>query len=208
MLVGTFIKGGLIGLSIAMPVGPIGLICIQHSLLRGMLYGLASGLGAACADMIYGFAVGFGISAVATTLLQFQFWLQLFGTVFLWYLGIKAFRSAPPKSEFEQTQIGLWRVFLTTFALTLTNPMTLLCFAGIFAGLGVCTEGDNMISVFTLAGGVLIGSAAWWLILSASIALVRTRLSPQLTLWLSRLSGGMILFFAAFATLTVLSHFF
>lgn len=205
MFPSLFIKGWVIGFSIAMPVGPIGILCIQHSLIRGMLYGLIAGLGAALADTVYGAIAGLGISAISSLLVQNQFWIQLLGALFLWYLGFSIYRSKPPVNAKEAEKLGLWRVFLTTFALTLTNPMTMVCFAGIYAGFGICLPEEGLLSIALLAGGVLIGSAAWWLLLSCGVALIREKVSLQ-TPWLNKISGGVILFFAAVASVTALQQ--
>ena len=93
MLAGLFIKGSLIGFSMAIPIGPVGMLCVQHSLRRGLLAGIAAGLGAALADALYGCMAGFGICLVSHTLLYYQMWLQLIGALVLLYIGMRIFKS-------------------------------------------------------------------------------------------------------------------
>jgi threonine/homoserine/homoserine lactone efflux protein len=207
--VGIFFQGWLIGFSIAMPVGPIGMLCIQHALMRGMLYGLVAGLGAALADAIYGAIAGFGLSMVSDFIATYHMWFQLGGATFLWYLGSTIFFAKPPETTKEAVSVSLWRVFFTTFALTLTNPMTIICFAGIYTGLGVCSSEINILPAILLTLGVLLGSAVWWLLLSSGVAVFGKRLfGEQLLLWLNRISGGVILAFALITSCSILQQLF
>lgn len=187
-----------------MPVGPIGVLCIQHALLRGMLYGLVAGLGAALADAIYGAMAGFGVTVFSSFLTTYQFWFQLGGAIFLWYLGWNIFVSKPETTSEKALPLSLRRVFLTTFALTLTNPMTIVCFAGVYAGLGICNNEFTVIPALILTLGVLIGSAAWWLLLSCGVSFFGRGMAPSS--WLNRISGGVILAFAAIATLALVQQ--
>jgi threonine/homoserine/homoserine lactone efflux protein len=90
-----FLRGLIIGFSIAAPVGPIGVLCIRHTLAYGWTWGLVSGLGAATADAMYGCIAGFGLTFVSSFLIGQQVWLRLVGGAFLCYLGVKTFVSAP-----------------------------------------------------------------------------------------------------------------
>lgn len=120
-----FVKGLIIGFSIAAPLGPIGILCIQRTLHEGRTSGLISGLGAATADAVYGFIAGFGLTFISTFLVDEQVQIRLFGGLFLLYLGIKTFFSV---SEEKRTEKGstLIKAYMTTFILTLTNPVTIL----------------------------------------------------------------------------------
>lgn len=200
-----FLKGLLVGFSIAMPIGPIGMLCIQHALLRGMVYGVVAGLGAALADTIYGALAGFGVTIFSNFLTTYQFWFQLGGAIFLWYLGSTIFFAKPELGN-EGIPNSLIRVFLTTFALTLTNPMTMVCFAGVYAGLGICTTEFSLVPALILTLGVLIGSSTWWLMLSVGVSFWGRRVSTGGFPWFNRISGGIILLFALIATFSVLQE--
>lgn len=131
-------KGLVIGFSIAAPVGAIGVLCIRRSLVKGPLSGFLTGLGAATADACYGAVAGFGITIISNFLLSYRVLLQSVGIVFLAYLGIKTFLEKPPADILGTAQSsGLWIDYLSTVALTITNPMTIISFMAVFAGLGI-----------------------------------------------------------------------
>src|SRR5580698_8251112 len=134
---GFLIKGLIVGLSIAAPVGPIGLLCIRRSLAEGRVSGLLSGLGAATADALYGAVAGFGLTAVSSLLIQERFWIGAAGGLFLCYLGVRTFLSRPAQQSAGTSRLGLMSAYLSTLALTVTNPMTILSFVAVFAGLGL-----------------------------------------------------------------------
>lgn len=204
---GFFARGLLIGLAIAAPVGPIGTLCIRRTLSDGRAVGLATGLGAATADGLYGAVAGFGLTLIASLLLGQQLWLRLVGGLFLCYLGVRTL-STPPAREAAQvvTRRGLAGAYLGTVALTLTNPTTIFSFLAIFAGLGVAgmTRGVSPATV-VLVLGVFLGSALWWLVLTTVVSLLRTRLGPSALRWINRLAGIVLLAFgvAALASLLV-----
>lgn len=196
-----FIKGIVIGFSIAAAVGPIGLLCIQRSLSDGFKIGFASGLGAATADGLYGLVAGFGLTAVSTALVAWQFWIRLLGGAFLVYLGVSLMRAKPKdKAVSVRHQRSLVRAYIETFFLTLTNPMTILSFVAIFAGVGVGVSGTDYASASLFVAGVALGSALWWLILSGVVAFVlRHRLSVAVIHRINMFSGFVMLAFAAIA---------
>jgi threonine/homoserine/homoserine lactone efflux protein len=194
-----FLRGLLIGLSIAAPVGAIGVLCIRRTLAEGRLSGLISGLGAATADAIYGMIAGFGLTFISGFMVAQQAWLSLFGGLFLCYLGVRTFLSQPSDEAASSESSGLLRNYLSIFFLTLTNPMTILSFAAIFAGLGLADSSTDYVSAIILVVGVFSGSALWWLILSFGVSLFRERVTPQWMVWINRLSGGVVLCFGLLA---------
>ncbi|HVY71914.1 MAG TPA: LysE family transporter, partial [Verrucomicrobiae bacterium] len=126
-----FLRGFLIGLSIAAPVGPIGVLCIRRTLASGRLAGFITGMGAASADAIYGAVAGFGLTAITSLLVGQQFWFRLLGGIFLVYLGVKTFMSKPARSSASSTNQSLAVMYVSTLFLTLTNPATILSFIGV-----------------------------------------------------------------------------
>ncbi|MBI4962820.1 MAG: LysE family transporter [Desulfomonile tiedjei] len=192
MVVSFFIKGLIIGFSLALPVGPIALLCIRRTLARGPAAGIASGLGAACADLIFGAIAGFGVSAVADFLVEHQVALRLVGGVFLCYLGVRIFRSVPRERTAGSEDTGLVRYFASAFVLTLTNPITLFAFAAIFATSGVGLASDGFLSVALLVLGVFAGSALWWLVLSGVVSIFHRTISLRGIQIVNRISGTLI----------------
>jgi len=163
------LRGLLIGFSIAAPVGPIGVLCIRRTLAAGRAVGLVSGLGAATADAIYGCIAGFGLTFISNFLIGQQVWLRLLGGGFLCYLGLRTFLSKPAEQATSAPGKGLVDAYTSTFFLTVTNPMTILSFAAIFAGLGAGGASGNYVSAAVLVVGVFIGSALWWFLLSGGV---------------------------------------
>jgi len=201
----TFLLRGLaIGFSIAAPVGPIGVLCIRRTLAEGWAAGLVSGLGAASADAIYGSIAGFGLAFISNFLVSQQTWLRLIGGVFLCYLGTKTLLTKPAEQASPGKGKGLMGAYASTFFLTLTNPMTIISFAAIFAGLGLAGTGGNYASAGVLVLGVFSGSALWWFILSGGVGLFRARFNPAGLRWVNRISGAIIIGFGLFALLSAI----
>lgn len=201
--IGFFLRGLIVGFSIAAPVGPIGVLCIRRALAEGHASGFVSGLGAATADAIYGCVAGFGLTIISSLLITQQGWLRLIGGAFLCYLGLKTFLARPAEEAASAKGSGLLGAYASTLFLTLTNPMTILSFAAIFAGLGAASAGGNYLSAGVLVLGVFIGSALWWLILSSGVGVFRTKFSPQGLRWINRVSGVIITGFGLFALLSL-----
>jgi threonine/homoserine/homoserine lactone efflux protein len=198
------LRGLAIGFSIAAPVGPIGVLCIRRTLAEGRASGLVSGLGAATADAIYGGIAGFGLAFISNFLVSQQVWLRLVGGVFLCYLGLKTLSAKPAEQAVLAKGNGLVGAYASTFFLTLTNPMTVISFAAIFAGLGLASTSGNYVSAGVLVLGVFIGSALWWLILSSGVGMFREKFNPARSQWVKRISGAIITGFGLFALLSVL----
>ena len=199
-----WVKGVLIGLSISAPVGPIGVLCIRRALSDGRWAGLVSGLGAATADALYGCVAGFGLTFVSSFLLRQQSTLRGLGGAFLCYLGVRTLVAAPADNAAPVGGKGLAGAYVSTLLLTITNPMTILSFVAVFAGLGMATSGVNYRSAGTLVLGVFTGSALWWLLLSSAVALARERLTVAALRWVNRFSGLIMLAFGLVALAGVL----
>lgn len=190
-----FLQSLGIGLSIAAPVGPIGLLCIRRSIHGGAWLGFASGLGAAVADAMYGCVAAFGLTAISALLVEYQSALRLIGGAFLCYLGIRTFLAKPSENRDDTTDTGKWSAFASTLVLTLTNPMTIIMFAGVFAALGLAGQKQNYSSASVMVFGVFLGSAAWWLLLSFSAGWMRDRVGPKTMFLINRVSGVIIVAF-------------
>jgi threonine/homoserine/homoserine lactone efflux protein len=189
------IKGIIIGFSIAAPVGPIGILCIRRSLQGGMFSGLLTGLGAATADACYGCVAGFGLTFISSLLISQKIWLQLIGGIFLCYLGIGSFYKRDEQQQAANRVQGYWLDYVSTFFLTLTNPMTIIAFAAIFAGLGIATAADGYASSISLVLGVFTGSALWWIMLTAGVGHFKNKINTTFRKWMHRVSGGILLIF-------------
>jgi len=204
MSIGFFLKGLVIGFSIAAPVGPIGMLCLRRTLAEGRLSGFVSGLGAATADAFYGFIAGFGLTAISTFLVDQQAWLRLIGGVFLIFLGVRYFLSKPREQSLVVGKGSVVGGYVSTLFLTLTNPVTILSFAGIFAGLGLGSTSQDYGSAIALVAGVFTGSAAWWFVLSAIASLFRAKVTFERLRWVNRISGIIIAGFGVAALVSLL----
>jgi threonine/homoserine/homoserine lactone efflux protein len=193
MLLGFLLKGVLVGLIIAVPTGPVGVLCIRRTIFHGQLAGFVSGLGAASADAIFGIIAAFGLSVVSELLLDYQQWLRLGGSAFLLFLGITAFTSDPLEGTQDQRDPeDLIADFASTFLLTITNPITILAFLAIFAGIGFSGAHATLGRAAILVLGVWIGSLLWWAALALGAGAMRVSFGRQHLVWINRGSGGIL----------------
>lgn len=198
MSVFLFGKGILLGLAIAAPLGPIGALCISRTLERGFWAGVAGGLGTALADGAYALMAAAGFAAFALLLDTISIPLQIVGGAFLLWLGWTSFRPRPPVTAATVGARDLLATTISTFFLTITNPATILSFAAIFAGLGLAGTGDRW-SAALLVLGVFAGSMLWWFFLSGLVAMLHHRLPPSFSVWVSRISGVVLIGFGVAA---------
>jgi threonine/homoserine/homoserine lactone efflux protein len=191
--VGFLLKGVLVGIIIALPAGPVGVLCIRRTIFHGSLAGLVSGLGAASADAVFGIIAGFGLTVVSDVLLGYQDWLRLIGAVFLLYIGVSAFAADPvAQTRTQRDPEGLFADYASAFALTLTNPLTILAFVAIFAGIGFAGSEATLTRAAILVLGVWLGSLLWWFGLAFAAGLVRGSFGRQHLVWINRGSGGIL----------------
>jgi len=199
MDLGLILRGIVIGFSIAAPVGPIGVLCIRRTLAEGRLVGLATGLGAATADALYGCMAAFGLTALTNRLIGAGLWIRLIGGAFLLYLGIRTLLAKPGERAAAASGSGLARAYLSMFVLTLTNPMTILSFLAVFAALGLGSTHPEPLAAVSLVVGVFAGSALWWLGLSAVVSMLRSKFDARALRWVNIGSGLVIVAFAVAA---------
>jgi threonine/homoserine/homoserine lactone efflux protein len=202
--VSLFLIGFVIGLMVAVPVGPIGLLCVNRTLSRGPVYGLFSGLGVATADAISAGIVALGLTLVSSFYMSHQIWLRLIGGVFLCYVGAKIFITQPSEPSAWDKEQNLLHAYASTFFLTFTNPLTLLSFVAIYAGWGVEDLTGHYFASAILTAGVFCGSASWWVVLSSSMRALRMIFSHSGLRWVHRISGAII---ASFGFIVLLSLF-
>jgi threonine/homoserine/homoserine lactone efflux protein len=200
------LRGFIFGISIAAPVGPIGVLCINRTLSSGRAVGIFSGLGAATADGFYGFVAAFGLTFITNLLVGQQIWLNLFGGLFLCFLGIRTFFKIQAEAVVTSAQDtkGLWGAYVSTLFLTLTNPLTILVFTAIFAGMGIADVESGYLSAALLVLGVFLGSGTWWFMLAFGVDMLRSRLDNRILRWVNRVSGIVILGFGLLSLIKLL----
>ncbi|NJR39921.1 MAG: LysE family transporter [Leptolyngbyaceae cyanobacterium CSU_1_4] len=195
-----FLRGLILGFFIAAPVGPIGILCIRRSLALGRMAGLVTGLGAATADGFYGGVAAFGLTFLSDLLVSQAFWLRVMGGLFLCYLGVKTFLAEPADGRGAEPEVrrAYVSLYVSTVFLTLTNPLTILMFAGVFAGAGLAATGNDGVAAL-LVTGVFMGSALWWFLLSFGASLFRTKVNAPNLRSLNKISGLILLIFGIIA---------
>ncbi len=186
------LKSIILGFSVSAPVGPIGLLCIQRVLSRGRMAGILTGFGAVTANMIYASIAAFGFSLVSAFLIEQQFLLRVIGSAFLFYLGIKTYLKKPASSAANLQGESLLGMYLSTFFLMITNPVTILNFTAMFAGLGFNQNADTGMTAIKLIGGVFLGAAAWWILLSFIVSLLKNKINPYLGV-VNKIAGLLII---------------
>lgn len=194
-----FVKGLVVGFSIAAPVGPIGILCIRRSLAGGWTAGLFTGLGAAMADAIYGSLAAFGLAGITGFLVRQQDWVQTLGGLFLCWLGVRVFLSDVDGRATVEVPDSTRMGFLSALLLTLTNPLTILSFTAVFAGMGFGGVSSDYLAAGCLVAGVFIGSMAWWVTLASAVSLFNSRMNASPMGWINRLSGTVLALFGLLA---------
>lgn len=192
------LKGFIIGISIAAPVGPIGILCINRTIRYGFGSGFVSGCGAATADGCYGLVAGLGLTIISSILLKQQELIHLIGGIFLVYFGGKILFAPPHTKGSHISRNSLYKNYLTTFLLTITNPMTILSFMGVYAGLGIATGITTYTKSTMFVIGVIIGSLTWWLLLCWLIkSFFNSKLIMSYLRFINIISGSIIVIFGA-----------
>lgn len=192
-----FLKGAIVGMLIAAPVGPINVLVIRRTLVQGRLAGIASGVGAALADTVFGAIAALGISMLQSFLEQERTLLSLVGAAILVVMGVRMLRQPVPKLSAGSDPASLFGDFTSTLFLTLTNPVTVLSFMAVFAAFGVRPDGRVGNDDLLLLAGVMSGAMAWWLAVVEGVCLFRDRFTTTGLTWANRIAAIVVLGFAA-----------
>ncbi len=201
----VLLKGMAVGFAIAAPVGPINLLCLRRSISDGRRIGFVSGLGAAAADTTYGTIAAVGLTAIMNFLLTYSLWLRGVGGLVLIVLGIGTLRAPAPRREAAApVHVGRLRdAFASTYFLTLANPMTIVAFTSVFAGLGLGWQTGQLADALALVAGVFIGSSCWWLVLALLAGTFGHHLDDGMLRWINRVAGVVIAGFGVWQVVAV-----
>jgi len=204
-LLTLFLKSCLIGFLLAVPVGPVGILCIRRTLSGRYGASLMMGGGAAAADAVYGAIAGFSVAGIGALIQQYSFYLHLFGGIFVGWLGFCVVR-APLRTDPQahMAQESLLQGVISAFLLTISNPITLIVFAAAFAAMGITLTDDSLTQGLVLTGGVFLGATGWWAVLTTMTHLLRRQLSEVHLLWINRVSGILLIGFSAYILLNLL----
>jgi threonine/homoserine/homoserine lactone efflux protein len=187
-----FLKGLIIGFAMAVPIGPIGVMCIRKTLAEGHSRGLVIGLGAATADALYGGIAAFGLTFVSDMINSQYFWLRLIGGGLLLYLGIRTYRARRKDTVVPFDNKGVLGSYISSFLLALTNPVTIFAFVAVFAAFGLGHK-LSFLSAGILVIGVFAGSSLWFLAIGYVATLFRKKLDAGGLRWVNRISGVLII---------------
>jgi threonine/homoserine/homoserine lactone efflux protein len=197
MDLGLFIQGIIIGLTIAVPVGPISLVCIHRTVAGGRLHGIVSGLGVATSDSLYAAVAFLGLTAVSGLIIGHQILFRSVAGIALILVGIQVFRSIPVTVGDGVDPESYLKDYLSLLAIAAANPLTIIFFITILPGFGVVAHGTTLIAAVPFVAGVFLGSVVWWIILCGSLDSVRSHLGTGNLRQINRVSGILITCFGA-----------
>jgi len=199
MLSSILIEGLIIGILVSIPMGPIGVLCVQRTVHQGRRSGLVSGLGAAVADSSFAFIAGFGLTFVTDFFEEQQFYLMFGGALVLMFLGLRLFFTDTIKEvkKYRMQRANPYTDFMSVFVLTLSNPITILFFGLVFTGLGVVK--NNIVHTGTLIGGIFLGAMIWWFTLTTIVSYFRKLFKIRIIFWINKVAGILIVLFGLIA---------
>jgi threonine/homoserine/homoserine lactone efflux protein len=204
------LKGIMIGLLASIPLGPIGVICIQRTVNKGRISGFFSGVGAATADTIFAAIAGFSLTFIINFIEEKQKILEIIGGIIIILLGIKTFYTNPASQlrRHKKQKNKLIEDFISVLLLTITNPFAIFLFVGMFAALGLTYNGDNIALSFVTLGGVFLGGTLWWFTLSSLVNLFREKFRLKQLWWINKIAGSVIFILGVLALVDVARVFF
>jgi threonine/homoserine/homoserine lactone efflux protein len=188
-----FVVGLVVGFLLSAPVGPIAVLCVQRTMNHGKAAGFVSGLGAAAADAIYGTLAAFGVTIISAFLMNNRMAFQRIGGAVLIVMGARLLFAKPAEKRNANNDRGLWGDFFSTLVLTLTNPMTFIAFAVIFATLGVGVVRGHTVLTVELVLGVFLGAGVWWTAVVALVNLFRDRFRYRTLVIINRVTGVFVM---------------
>lgn len=194
-LFSIIVKGFIIGVVVSAPLGPVGVLCIQRTLNKGRWYGFVTGIGASLSDIGYAVLTGYGMSFVGEYIEPHLFLLQLLGSIMLLLFGIYTFRSNPVRAirPASPGKGSYFHNFVTAFLVTLSNPLIILLFIGLFARFAFVQTGVLLFEEVTGYLAIALGALAWWLTITYFVNKVRTRFNLRGIWMLNRVIGGVVI---------------
>ena len=194
-------KGVVTGLAVSIPLGPLGILCIQRTVNKNWKSGIFSGIGIAMADTVYAFVAGFSLSIIVDFIRTYELYFKLVGFFVLLLLGIYIFRSNPTKQiqDYKRKGSSHLQDFLTTFLVTLSNPLSVFVFVAIFTGYSIVLQFSQPLEALLMIGGIFMGGSLWWFIITGLANLFRHKFTINTLYWANRIIGlGVIVVAVAF----------
>ena len=199
------IKGLLIGVIVSAPVGPIAALVIQRSLNKGFWSGLATGFGAAFADVIYAIIAGFSISFIADFLFENQTYIRFIGGLFLIAIGIRLFFANPAKQirKIRNQGNNYYKDFISSFIVTISNPITIIAFGYAFSEVNLFEQGNSFLPISILILAVVSGAILWWLLLAGIVTVFKENIRLRSLVWINKITGILLIIFALYLVISV-----
>jgi threonine/homoserine/homoserine lactone efflux protein len=190
------LKGIILGLTVSMPLGPIGIILINRTIKRGMLSGFFSGLGLASADTLLAGLAALGFTVILSFINKERFIISIIAGLIMMGVGIKVFLSNPVKDlrNREKANKSLWRDYYSVFVLSISNPYTIFIFVAFFSGVHLNGNTRPELVPFFLIPGVLIGTITWWFFLSYFVSRFKRKIRLRVIVRLNKVAGIVIIF--------------
>jgi threonine/homoserine/homoserine lactone efflux protein len=188
-------KGFIVGIVVSAPLGPVGVLCIQRTLNKGRWYGFITGLGASLSDIAYALLTGYGMSFIFDFINANLFYLQLLGSIMLLGFGFYTFRSNPVQSirPISTNKGSYFHNFITAFAVTLSNPLIIFLFIGLFARFAFVLPGMPVYEEVIGYLAILLGALTWWFGITFFVSKVRTRFNLRGIWLINRIIGGVVM---------------
>jgi threonine/homoserine/homoserine lactone efflux protein len=192
MEMSLFVQGIIIGLTLAVPVGPIAIICIQRAVTDGRLHGIFSGIGVATGDSFYAAITVLGLTVISGIIIAHQYLFRFLAGIALILIGIRIFMSLPPLIITKSVHETYLRDYLSMVAIALANPLTLIFFLIVLPGFGIVINGTSLLSAAEFTAGVFFGSTVWWIVLCGTLGSFRSQLGEVTLGLINRVSGFLI----------------
>lgn len=195
------LKGIIVGFVVSIPMGPMGILCVQRTLNKGKLSGFSSGMGIVTADTIFALVAGLGISFIIHFLREQQMIFQIIGGLFIAFIGVKIFIANPVKQFKKHRREGknLFEDFFSILFLALSNPFTIFLYIAIFAGLNLHDVSSSYSSALFVVAGIFVGASIGWFVISTVVNRFRTNIRLRGLMWINRIAGITIILFGVFA---------
>ena len=189
------LKGIIVGLLASIPLGPIGVLCVQRTINKGRLSGFFSGMGAAFADTVFATIAGFSLTFIMDFVEEWKIEFQIGGGLLIFLLGLKIFMTNPISQmrKNRRQKNRLFEDFVSVFLLTVSNPMAIFLFVALFAYVNVVADGENFMSAGAILGGVLFGASLWWFTLTSFVNMYRKRFRIRQLWWINKIAGAVVM---------------
>jgi len=191
-------EGFLIGIAVSVPLGPLGMLCIKRTVNKNWKSGFLSGLGIAASDVIYAIVAGFSLTIIINFITTYEIYFKILGASMVVLLGLYIFMSNPAKDiqKFQRKGTSYLQDFLTAFLLTVTNPLSVFVFIAIFTSYSLVLQLSQLFEALLIIGGIFVGGATWWFVLTGLAHLFRHKLTINTLWWANKIIGLSVILIA------------